>query len=72
MTLKKLDEQLECKVCGTIQQEIPENPEDDTPIRCSNCGAYLGTWREMEVSFSRQAKGGGVFDLKEGTIIKKT
>ncbi len=54
-----------------IRLDIPADPKPDSPIHCSNCGLFLGTWSEMEDSFFRQAKGARLFDLKHGTIVKK-
>ncbi len=71
MARKRLDETLECPVCHMIRLGIPADPKPDSPIHCSNCGLFLGTWSEMEDSFFRQAKGARLFDLKHGTIVKK-
>ncbi|MER8887547.1 MULTISPECIES: hypothetical protein [unclassified Mesorhizobium] len=68
---RRLDDKLDCKACGTILMEIPDNPKDSTPIHCSNCGAYLGEWGDLQEDFFRQAFGAQAFDLNNGNIIKK-
>jgi len=72
VTTKRLDEKLDCKACGTIQMEIPNAAADDTPIHCSNCGAYLGTWGELQDDFARQIKNAESLELKQGTIVKRS
>ncbi|MCG6115121.1 MAG: hypothetical protein MEQ84_07965 [Mesorhizobium sp.] len=64
---KKLDHKLDCKRCGTITLDIPDDATDDTPIHCSLCHDFIGTWGELQDDFNRQA-GRGVFDLKDGQI----
>ncbi|MER9327876.1 hypothetical protein [Mesorhizobium sp. M0488] len=68
---RKLDDKLDCKACGTILMDIPENATESTPIHCSKCGAYLGEWGELQDDFYRQAHGTGAFDLNHGNILKK-
>ncbi|MCV0396789.1 MAG: hypothetical protein K5872_20765 [Rhizobiaceae bacterium] len=65
---KRLDDKLDCKRCGTISLEIPEDATEDTLIHCSSCGALMGTWGELQDDFHKQARGGGVFDLDDGNI----
>ncbi|TKT79026.1 hypothetical protein [Aquamicrobium sp. LC103] len=67
---KRLDQKLDCKTCGTIYLDIPEGAKDGTPIHCSTCGGYLGTWGELQDDFAEQSDS-GVFDLKRGQIIEK-
>ncbi len=67
---KKLDHKLDCKTCGTIYLDIPDGATETTKITCSTCGGYLGEWGELQDDFNRQA-GHGVFDLKDGQIVKK-
>ncbi len=69
---KPLNDKLDCKACGTIQMDIPDNTTENTPILCSNCGAFLGTWGELQDDFARQIKGASVLDLDKGTIVKKS
>jgi transcription elongation factor Elf1 len=67
---EKLDHLLECPDCGTINLDIPRNVKSDTPIHCSICGNTLGTWAELERDFDKQGGQHGVFELKEGQIIR--
>lgn len=69
-----LDHKLDCKKCGTIYIDIPEDMADDAPVSCSLCGAPLGLWREMKSDYRRQAsETEGVFDLHDGQFeVKKT
>lgn len=71
MDPKRLDHKLDCKACGTVQLDIPDNATDSTPIHCSNCGRYLGDWGELQDDFHRQAGDAQAFDLNHGNIIKK-
>jgi transcription elongation factor Elf1 len=68
---KRLDHKLDCKACGTIQMDIPDNAGDHTPIHCINCGGYLGEWGELQDDFYKQAADTQAFDLRDGNIIKK-
>ncbi|AZO57712.1 hypothetical protein EJ077_17420 [Mesorhizobium sp. M8A.F.Ca.ET.057.01.1.1] len=51
--------------------DIPDDAKESTPIYCSNCGAFLGEWGELQDDFHRQARGTEAFDLRDGNIIKK-
>ena len=64
---KRLDDKLDCKRCGTISLEIPDDATDETPISCSSCGELMGTWGELQRNFYRQS-GRGIFDLEDGNI----
>jgi len=68
--VKWLDDKLDCKRCGTISLEIPDGAKESTPIHCSSCGDYLGTWGELQDDFYKQSSG-GIFDLKDGNIEEK-
>ncbi|AZO15333.1 MULTISPECIES: hypothetical protein [unclassified Mesorhizobium] len=63
-----LDHRLECPHCGTIRLNIPRNAQSSTPIHCAECGAYLGTWDEIQTDFERQGGTDGVFRLASGRI----
>jgi len=63
-----LDHQLECPFCLTIRLRIPADATPDTPITCSDCGRYLGTWDEMQSDFEKQGGENGVFRLDKGRI----
>ncbi|MBZ9707926.1 hypothetical protein O7A70_12560 [Mesorhizobium sp. Cs1299R1N1] len=51
--------------------DIPDDATESTPIYCSNCGAFLGEWGELQDDFYRQARDAEAFDLRDGNIIKK-
>lgn len=70
MSKLRLDNKLDCKACGTIQMEIPDEPSEQTRITCSNCGAYLGTWGELQDDFAAQIGDADFLDLNHGNIIK--
>jgi rRNA maturation endonuclease Nob1 len=74
MCAQKLDHKLDCKACGTIYQDIPEDFDEDAPVACSTCGTHLGLWRELKADYRRQAsQTTGVFDLHDGQFeVKKT
>ena len=64
---KRLDDKLDCKRCGTIALEIPDDAVESTPIHCSGCGDYMGTWGELQDNFDKQVNV-GAFDLEDGNI----
>lgn len=69
---KRLDQKLDCKSCGTIYLDIPEDAADDTLIRCSSCGTPLGTWGVLQYDLADQLRGtSGAFDLHDGQIDEK-
>lgn len=72
MTRRTLDDKLDCKKCGTIQMDIPADATPETAIHCSNCGAYLGDWGELQDDFYRQIRDAEVIDLDHGTIVKNS
>ena len=68
---QRLDRRLDCKACGTIYLEIPEDVQSHTPIYCSSCGALLGRWDELERDFNQQGGQHGIFEMHDGQIIRK-
>lgn len=66
--MERLDHKLNCKDCGTIYLEIPEDVASHTPIYCSTCGELLGCWEELEKDFNQQGGQDGVFSLHDGQI----
>lgn len=67
-----LDHKLDCKSCGTIYLNIPRDAGERTPIHCSTCNGYLGTWGELQNDFLAQAADSdGVFELRDGRIKEK-
>ena len=68
---QRLDHKLDCKACGTIYLEIPENVQSHTPIYCSSCGELLGRWDELELDFNQQGGQNGIFEMHDGQIIRR-
>lgn len=67
----RLDHKLDCKKCGTIYLDIPEDVQSHTPIYCSTCGVLMGRWEELERDFNAQGGQDGVFELRDGQIDRK-
>lgn len=65
--MKRLDHKLDCKACGTIYLDVPDDVLEDSLIHCSHCHAILGRWGELQRDFYRQA-GEGIFHLHDGQI----
>ena len=68
---QRLDHKLDCKACGTIYLEIPEDVQSHTPINCSSCGELLGRWDELERDFNQQGGQHGIFEMHDGQIIRR-
>ena len=70
MSDQYLNHLLECPYCQKIRLRIPAHAMGDTPITCSDCGEYLGTWDELQADFEQQGGQDGVFRLDKGRIRK--
>lgn len=68
---QRLDLKLECRDCGVIYLDIPVVVSFSTIIHCSECGATLGTWFELESSFIAQGGYDGIFEMDKGQIIRR-
>ncbi|MDR6636238.1 transcription elongation factor Elf1 [Phyllobacterium sp. 1468] len=68
---QRLDDQLECPKCGTIYLSLTQDMALSTPIVCSSCGEYMGTWGDLEADFYAQGGNHGVFEMRDGQIIRK-
>lgn len=68
---EEVDNKLKCKKCGTIYMDIPKGAGEDTPIKCSICGTYIGLWGELQDDFQRQIANTEALELKRGKIIKR-
>lgn len=66
---KRLDSKLACPKCGTIYRT--QNVTYTTPIHCSVCDEYMGTWGELETDFIEQGGESGVFEMRDGQIIRR-
>ena len=69
--MERLDHKLDCKACGTIYLDVPEDVRATTPIHCSSCGQFLGYWGELSRDFASQGGQDGIFELREGQILRK-
>ncbi|MET3649096.1 transcription elongation factor Elf1 [Phyllobacterium ifriqiyense] len=69
--MERLDHKLDCKKCGTIYLDIPDDVNGTTVIKCSTCGQFLGFWGELSRDFDRQGGQDGVFELRDGQIERK-
>ena len=67
---QELDHKLDCPNCKTIYLAIPENVSGHSPISCSTCGEYLGSWGELEADFSLQGGMNGAFRLDKGQFAR--
>ncbi len=72
MTTERLDDKLDCKKCGTILMDIPNDADDHTLIHCSKCGTLLSKWGELQDNFAGQIRDAEVIDLNHGTMVKKS
>ena len=68
---EKLDSKLECLNCHTIYLTLTQNVTLSSPIHCALCGSYLGTWAELESDFIAQGGENGVFEMRDGQIIRR-
>jgi hypothetical protein len=67
---QKLNGKLECEECQTIYLSIPHIDAGDGPVFCSSCGGYMGRWRDIESEFIAEGGLNGVFELRDGEIIR--
>ena len=44
VNMERLDHKLDCKNCGTVYLNIPDDVNGTTVINCSTCGQFLGYW----------------------------
>jgi transcription elongation factor Elf1 len=69
---QRLDRKLECPKCQTIYLTFTQDLASlSTPIVCSSCGEYMGTWGELEADFYAQGGDHGVFGMRDGQILRK-
>lgn len=68
---QRLNGKLECATCLTIYLRIPRNVDSDSPIFCMGCGTFLGRWFDLETDFIAQGGHDGIFELREGQIIRR-
>ncbi len=68
---KRLNNKLACPSCHTIYLTLMQEVTYSSPIHCSSCGEYLGTWGELETDFIAQGGESGVFEMHDGQIIRR-
>jgi hypothetical protein len=71
MPQRRLNHELMCPGCGVIYLHIPHGVTNSTIIHCSTCSKPLGTWFELETSFIDQGGESGVFEMRDGQIIRR-
>ncbi|MBB3237385.1 hypothetical protein FHS20_004282 [Phyllobacterium endophyticum] len=67
---QELDHKLDCPNCRTTYLKLPTVLSDHTPITCTTCGEFLGTWGELEADFFSQGGMNGAFRLDEGHFTR--
>lgn len=65
----RLAKNLECPFCRTIYLNLKGKMQPRTPIHCSSCGMYVGSWAELEAAFNAQGGNDGVFQMDRGQIF---
>lgn len=56
--------EFECSNCKTITIAVRRNLSNSSPIVCSRCGTFLGTWGDLKGSTTNlEAVNGKVFDV---------
>jgi hypothetical protein len=68
---QRLDSKLACPKCDTVYLTLTQNMTGSTPIHCSICNEYLGSWAELEQDFIAQGGDSGVFEMHDGQIIRR-
>ncbi|NTS31352.1 hypothetical protein HQ945_08805 [Phyllobacterium sp. BT25] len=61
---------LQCEECETIYLSIPETALSNSPIFCSDCGAFMGRWSDIKDEFFSQGGRDGIFELRDGQIMR--
>ena len=67
---QELDHKLDCPNCKTIYLTIPKDVSGHTPINCTSCGVYLGSWGELQADFFKQGGMNGAFRLDKGQFAR--
>jgi hypothetical protein len=69
-----------CEKCGGNELSIPDEPSDDSPVTCPNCGV-VGRWGDLQAAINEAAgqklteafadELGQEFDGSDGISFKK-
>ena len=46
--------EIHCEACGSANYSLPGGQEEDSPIRCNDCGAGQGTIGELRAALLQQ------------------
>ena len=60
---------LTCKKCGRNKFTIPENPTDDSPVTCADCGSELARWGDVQTAMDKAASEEGPEAVKD--VLRK-
>jgi hypothetical protein len=63
---------LSCQKCGSNELTIPDEATDDSPVTCSNCGAELARWGDVQAAMHKTAEEKFTESLKDaiGDAVK--
>jgi hypothetical protein len=45
--MRKLDQEIICHECKTSHMTVPIEEEDEAPVHCAECGAFMCLWRDI-------------------------
>lgn len=45
--MQKLDLELICNECKTIYNTVTSEDEDEAPVHCPECGAFMCFWKDI-------------------------
>ncbi|MHC1551821.1 hypothetical protein [Phyllobacterium sp. K27] len=54
--MQKLDQEIICHECKTSHMTVPEEDDDEAPVHCCECGAFMCLWRDLAVTSMLIAK----------------
>lgn len=58
--------ELHCEACGSANYGFPEGDGDESPIRCNDCGASLGSVAELKAALFAEALAQSAESLRLG------
>lgn len=63
---------LSCQKCGSNELTIPDEATDDSPVTCSNCGAELARWGDVQAAIHEASEKKFTESLKDaiGDAVK--
>jgi hypothetical protein len=70
--MERLDHKLDCKACGTIYLDIPDDVRNVTPSTAAHAAGSLVIGVSLiAISTDRVAKD-GIFEMRDGQILRKS